>query len=706
MIALYCILGILGVILIVVLAQVLPLALQKNAPERPNKEKVPPVTTTKEDAKNFLNVYLFLTDKADEGVSFTQDEMYEILSNKTKYVDRRYDCSDFLMPMLFKIHKEGGHKLDTRNQELIKNCFLNFKYFMDEPGDDSMCLWSENHQILFAVNEYLAGDEWADETFTNANITGQAHKDKAEIRVNAWMEQRFKFGFSEYMSSTYLKEDIGALANFIYFVKDETLKAKMSMIMDILWLDVALNSVNKRVAAASSRMYGDDKSGNYLGNSFLHSMNKLWGEDCMNALLTDDCVSEDEIANARGSLSKPNDSMSAAFNSLVDDGKYKLPAVIKEIATSRDTFSVKMGCGLSPEDMDEENLIGAQPHQIMAQWGAETFTNPQVIQNTVSYIKNNDLNKNAFIGYFKFLSVFPLNCLNLKKSCAKREFMTHGIALGRGNMYTYRTKHYSMTTLMNKDVDCCGAQEHIWTANIAEALTLYTHHPAGKEDAKFGSSPGYWIGNGRRPMSVQNENVNISIYKLPKKIRLPELGIVKMTHAYAPKCFYDESELTNNIFFGKKNGVFVALIGSQEMKFKPHNPNAMRPFYKTHPMENEPERNVIKGEFDLCMHGGEYHAYVTELSDVTVETFEEFKARIKGNSVKFSGDSVEYITASGKLNANYGGEFKVNDELQDTTYKRYDCKYVVSDRKAEKIVVSGETGSLEMNYNKAERIIK
>ena len=41
-----------------------------------------------------------------------------------------------------------------------------------------------------------------------------------------------------------------------------------------------------------------------------------------------------------------------------------------------------MSCGLSPEDMKNEGLIGQEPHQIMAQTGAETFTNPEVVENT------------------------------------------------------------------------------------------------------------------------------------------------------------------------------------------------------------------------------------------------------------------------------------------------------------------------------------
>ena len=87
-------------------------------------------------------------------------------------MNSRFDCADFRCQLLFKIYKDCGEKLSDRCRALIKNTFLGFKYFMDEPGNDSMCYWSENHQIMFAVSEYLAGKEWQNEIFSN-KMTGK-----------------------------------------------------------------------------------------------------------------------------------------------------------------------------------------------------------------------------------------------------------------------------------------------------------------------------------------------------------------------------------------------------------------------------------------------------------------------------------------------------------------------------------------------------
>ena len=76
---------------------------------------------------------------------------------------------------MLRILYEYGNKIDEKNSALLKKTLLNFKYWMDEPGKDSMCYWSENHQILFASDEYLAGQLFPDDIFTNDGRTGKEH---------------------------------------------------------------------------------------------------------------------------------------------------------------------------------------------------------------------------------------------------------------------------------------------------------------------------------------------------------------------------------------------------------------------------------------------------------------------------------------------------------------------------------------------------
>lgn len=697
----YVILALLGLIVLLTVIEVLVLISKKPMQELPYKKDFDHYSADV-NGKKFEDLYLYLSGQKAEP-SFTEDEIFKMLSKQSEYMGRRFDCSDFRAQMLFKIYKDCGERLDEKSKELIKNTFLNFKYFMDEPGDDSMCYWSENHQLLFAVSEYLAGQEWQKEIFKNNSMTGAEHMKKAKVRIDAWIQQRFNFGFSEYLSNNYLAEDISPMANYIAYSKDEKSVEQMKIIMDILWLDVALNSVNNRFVATSSRMYGNNKAGNFYGNSILAAMNVLWGEEGAEKVLSNPHLSEKEKAQIKASISKEPNHIVLCFTDIVKKGIYVLPQAIKDIALSQESFVSKMGCGLSPVDMKNEGLIGQEPYQIMAQWGAETFTNPQVIKNTLKYLKNNKMYRSSFLGYFKFLNLTVFKLVNWEKFAAKFNIMPHGIATGRGNVYTYRTPHYSMSTTVCKDVDMCGAQDHEWTANIGETLTLFTTHPAGNGEGRYGASPGYWIGNGRRPMSVQNESVNITIYKLPTKKRLGETGIANMTHAYMPKDFYDEFEHNGNMVFARKNGVFVALISNGELKYKAFNQDSANGVHKG---KNFPEDCKLKGEFDLCRFSDGYHIYITELSHADKEAYEEFKSRIKKNDVSFGNDgSVEYKTYFGEITASYSGEFTINGESAEKEFDRYDSKFCKAKRKPENVFVDSGKHTLLLDFKNVKREI-
>ena len=359
-----------------------------------------------------------------------------------------------------------------------------------------------------------------------------------------------------------------------------------------------------------------------------------------------------------------------------------------------------MSCGLSPDDMTAENLVGQSDFQIMAQTSAETFTNPQVIKNTLQYLKKNGLYTNKFLSYFRFLNLTVFKLVNWEKFALKHSIMPHGIALGRGNVYTYRSARYSMSTDICKDVGVCGAQDHAWTANIAEALTLFTTHPAGNGNGKYGASPGYWVGNGRRPMSVQHENVNVTIYKLPTEKRLGESGICDRTHAYMPRDLYDEFELDGNRVFARKNSVFVAFISDGELEYEPYNPDSAKGLLKGRVL---PDNLSLEGGFDLCRKGGEYHCYVTELSDSDTESFEQFKDRVKQNSFTVGDGCIGYKTSCGELFVSYNGEFTVDGKPQKTVYDRYDSVFCKAKRKDKTIKVCTASNSLALDFENASR---
>ena len=112
---------------------------------------------------------------------------------------------------------------------------------------------------------------------------------------------------------------------------------------------------------------------------------------------------------------------------------------------------------------------------------------------------------------------------------------TNGKAIQRANVYTYQTPYYSMSTSQAYFAGDYADQHQVSLLTLAGDLTIYTSQPM-----RNSSRGQYWVGYGRLPYSVQDENVNISIYTIPDKAGMLEPHVVGYTHAYFPVGLFDE----------------------------------------------------------------------------------------------------------------------------------------------------------------------
>ena len=184
---------------------------------------------------------------------------FSIISSTMEYVEGRYDTSDFKLQSTTRILYEHYDSVPDTYLDEIKNTILGFKYWMDQPGEDSMCFWSENHQLLFATSEYLLGHFYKDEVFTNDGLTGAEHRELGKARILTWLEQRWLYGFTEFFSNTYYVEDIAPLANLIDFAPDEEVQIKAKIILDLLLYDLTTQSFKGTFTTVSGRMYENGK---------------------------------------------------------------------------------------------------------------------------------------------------------------------------------------------------------------------------------------------------------------------------------------------------------------------------------------------------------------------------------------------------------------------------------------------------------------
>ncbi|NIV75254.1 MAG: hypothetical protein GWN37_10565, partial [Gammaproteobacteria bacterium] len=117
------------------------------------------------------------------------------------YVDARVDCADFVMHGILRLLLQFGEdpRLPAGLLRRARETVLGFKYWPDEPGVDSLCSWTENHQILFAAAAHLAGQRHPDAIFANSGLSGRELARVARPRILRWLELRFRTGFSEWL---------------------------------------------------------------------------------------------------------------------------------------------------------------------------------------------------------------------------------------------------------------------------------------------------------------------------------------------------------------------------------------------------------------------------------------------------------------------------------------------------------------------------
>ena len=182
-----------------------------------------------------------------------------IIIRECDTIRERRDCSDFRMqPLLRLLYWESRRRrLSDVTLEYMKQTVLGFKYWQDEPGNTVMYFSSENHRLLFHVAEFLAGQLYPLETFSNSRQNGLFHVNKARGFIVHWLQERGRYGFSEYHSNSYFNITLSPLLNIWEFCHpdDVQLRTALKQVIDYMTLILAANNFKGAFATAHSRTY-------------------------------------------------------------------------------------------------------------------------------------------------------------------------------------------------------------------------------------------------------------------------------------------------------------------------------------------------------------------------------------------------------------------------------------------------------------------
>jgi len=580
-------------------------------------------------------------EKADES------QIEGILS----FIDERFDCADFRMICILRSLCKYSTVISQPMLERMRKSVLGFKYWMDEPGEDSMCYWSENHQILFATCEYIAAQLYPNEIFTNSGMTGTQHLKKAEERINRWLERRWQFGFIEWHSNVYYEEDIAPLSLLIEFCADESIVKKATILMDLFMLDLALHSYRGLFSASSGRCYETQKQDPNKQNVM------------------------DIIEKAFGFGLVQDYDYTRLSTEVVLNETYKVPKVIYNIAHCEDRFEVKTSMGLDLTEIKTNFNRMDIDDAGMFMWAMEAFTNTKSVNLTIDIFRKWRLHTNEFLKDIKIIDIPLLRELNLLPLIIRLlNPATQGIAIQRANTCTYKTKHWMLSTAQNHHPQEFGDQQHIWQATLEGGISVFTTHPAVAffDDKALSSSPSYWVGNGINPHSAQHKNMSLSLYDLRTRKGFLERSRPELTHAYFPfekfdKVIFDKP----NIVIGQKGGAYIALI-------------SLSPLEKKDNCELI-QKGTITGWAAIL---GDVETYVS------LDSFSEYINRCK---LELAGRKLR-LTAVNVLEIEFKQGFRVNGKPVNTNYQRIESPFANVPRKPQTIDIDYKGAKLHLDF--------
>lgn len=193
---------------------------------------------------------------------------FEAISRR---IEAHEDCADFVLVPLSLLKFRYADLLPADKEQRIRSMVLNFRYWIDEPGDDVMWYFSENHAFLFHCAQYLWGSLYPDETFTASGRSGREQYALGKQRVREWFTTFFDYGFAEWNSATYIPVDLIGFFTLYLAAPDGEIRAMAKRALDQTFKLIAWNSFEGVMNSTYGRTYEENlKTRIQTEPNFLH----------------------------------------------------------------------------------------------------------------------------------------------------------------------------------------------------------------------------------------------------------------------------------------------------------------------------------------------------------------------------------------------------------------------------------------------------
>lgn len=532
-------------------------------------------------------------------------------------IDAHRDTSDFDMLRLVAIWQGHRRTITPELRAAIEQRFTGFRYWYTDPLPegvvDDKWFWSENHRIIVHSLEYLAGRALPDATFTITGEPGAVHAERGRRRVEAWLDEKAAWGFSEWHSDVYYQEDIQALT-LLAEHGERAVARKAAVMLDLFLYDLALHSLNGNNGVTHGRSYMKDKS--RAADQDVFGVTKL----------------------VFGTSDQPYTSRSdtgATFLAAAE--RYRPPEAVRRVATSERTYEDRTHMG-APLDLDEpfttspsSQVPGVSyddPDDIPFWWERGALTAWQTVPATLATIDRHDLFETSLFRPFKPLVDATGGDPAVARQLAyELRCMINIGVLSEVDTVTWRSPDAMLSSAQDYRPGCFGHQYHAWQATLDEDAVVFTTLPGNepRPGDEWVDADLYWSGTGAMPRSAQSGPAAIHLYAprfaAPGPGPLEMFSYLPFTHAYFPTERFDEVREVDGWTLGRKGDGYVALWSWRPTSWRDHDPDVTF-------------TNGLTEPFDLVAEGGADNVWISEVGDAaTWGSFDDFAAAVTSAAV-------------------------------------------------------------------------
>jgi hypothetical protein len=166
-----------------------------------------------------------------------------------------HDCADFALVPLLWARLAYGDAIGAATRARLDAAILNYRYWMDEPGNDVQWYFSENHALLFHTAAYLAGGMFPDAIFVRSKRTGAEQSVVGAQRVRAWLDHFERWEMAEFNSAPYFPIDLKGLSALAALARDADIRERAGKGI-VRLLEIVARSAHQGVlTAAQGRSY-------------------------------------------------------------------------------------------------------------------------------------------------------------------------------------------------------------------------------------------------------------------------------------------------------------------------------------------------------------------------------------------------------------------------------------------------------------------